>query len=115
MYMGAPGTSLNDWPEGWELVNVPSGSDSLQITFTIKNGDVVKLLGEVVNERISDAACFDEWVRESHRLPDVKDVKLLRSLNVTGFGMRLTGSGGYKVVYFDFKDESSYEHGKVYE
>jgi hypothetical protein len=111
--MGAPGEDLTNWPEGWTLM--PTGADNLTISFTMKNGDIVKLIGELVEPRISDAACFDEWVRESHRLPDVKDVKLLRSMNVTGFGMRLTGSGNYKVVYFDFKDESSYEHGKVYE
>jgi hypothetical protein len=101
------------WGEQWE--KLPNGEDSFQITFTLNNGALIKLLGEVVDERIADAVVFDEWVKSAHRLPDVNDHKLLRQMNVSGFGRRWNAMGYYAVSYFDFKDGTSYENGKVYE
>jgi hypothetical protein len=114
IYVSAIGSGMENWPEGWDKIS--SGTDTIEITFNL-NGENAKEFLEAMQQasKVSDAAVFDEWVRGSHRLPDVKDTKLLRQLNVWAFGLSLSASGNYVSTYFDFKDGSSYEHGRVYD
>jgi hypothetical protein len=114
IYVSAIGSGMENWPEGWDKIS--SGTDTIEITFKMKDENTKEFMEAMQQEasKVTDADCFDEWVRESHRLPDVKDMKLLRQLNVRGFGFGLQASGNYKALYFDFADGSSYEHGKVY-
>jgi hypothetical protein len=111
IYVAEPGTSLSNWPDDWSRVG--SLSDSLQITFNYKAAeDVFKKLQEY-DMRMTDADIFAEWVKESHRLPDPKDTKLMRQLHVSQMLFKWVG-GHYKLVSIDFEDGSAYEHGKVY-
>lgn len=115
VYWSSADQPFSTWPEGWERVDLPQGIQTMEISFTLTNNDTVKLLGEFVQSKLSDAAIMDEWIRESHRLPDVRDTKLLRDMNVIGFGMTYNAMGYFKPSYFDFADGSSYEHAVVYD
>jgi hypothetical protein len=93
--------------EGW--TEIPTGESEINITFKALESDIFKW---VVKSRVSDARIFDEYVRETHAIPQDVDVwKKLSVVNVMYSYMH----GMYKAVSFDFKDGSSYERGKVYD
>lgn len=62
-------------------------------------------------KRVCDAHVFEEWIRESHRLP--QDARTLKQLNVKNVLYSLT-CGFYRAWSFDFEDASSYEKRGVY-
>lgn len=103
IYMAPVNTSVDG-----EWTKVASGEDNITVTFTLSDGSIHKIGKLFEKVKIFDSEIFAEWVREMHRLPDIRTESwVLRSLNVTQFGLTWNGNV-YKYSWFDFADNSCY-------
>jgi hypothetical protein len=101
---------LTTWPDNWTVLT--SGAE-VTFSFTVPEETMTRVReafeGMEAFEELYDSEIFAEWVRESHRIPDVRtEPVVLKQLNVVAYGYNLR-SGNYHIAWFTFKDESSFE------